>query len=189
VVDVASGKLFPGQYYDQETQLHYNYFRDYDASLGRYTQSDPIGLNGGLNTYLYAQANSLKYIDVNGLFGVAFVQGGRVLLGGLIGGAAVNGLQGTQDALENSGDDNIIPGPWPDQPGPKPDDIQDDDFITDDDVMDTCIEWKLSLKIRKAELEKDGVCPDEVEKQFMNNQIKNYNSACGSISGRLSRMK
>ncbi len=37
---------FPGQLYDEQTQLSYNYYRDYDANLGRYVQSDPIGLNG-----------------------------------------------------------------------------------------------------------------------------------------------
>src|SRR5207244_1371424 len=44
---------FPGQYADKETALAYNYFRDYDASLGHYVESDPIGLRGGLNTYVY----------------------------------------------------------------------------------------------------------------------------------------
>jgi RHS repeat-associated protein len=57
---------FPGQYFDKETNLHYNYFRDYDSTIGRYVQSDPIGLAGGFNTYLYALAKPLKYVDPDG---------------------------------------------------------------------------------------------------------------------------
>jgi len=56
-----------GQYFDRETNLHYNYFRDYDPSLGIYKQSDPIGLRGGLNTYVYVSASPLLHTDSRGL--------------------------------------------------------------------------------------------------------------------------
>jgi RHS repeat-associated protein len=58
---------FPGQYFDAETGLHYNYFRDYEPVTGRYVEPDPIGLRGGPNPFLYAGANSLKFIDPFGL--------------------------------------------------------------------------------------------------------------------------
>jgi RHS repeat-associated protein len=58
---------FPGQYYDQETGNYYNYFRDYDPTSGRYLQSDPIGLGGGLNTFVYIDSNPVNLIDIYGL--------------------------------------------------------------------------------------------------------------------------
>ena len=58
---------FSGQYFDTETGLHYNYFRDYDPQTGRYLSSDPIGLAGGLNTYGYALQNTLSLVDPLGL--------------------------------------------------------------------------------------------------------------------------
>lgn len=58
---------FPGQVSDRETNLYYNYFRDYDPNLGRYLESDPIGLAGGMNSYLYAEAAPTSTIDIWGL--------------------------------------------------------------------------------------------------------------------------
>lgn len=56
----------PGQYYDEETGLHYNLFRYYAPECGRFVSQDPIGLRGGLNSYTYVP-NPLKYIDPLGL--------------------------------------------------------------------------------------------------------------------------
>jgi RHS repeat-associated protein len=58
----------PGQYFDKETNLHYNYFRDYDPSIGIYKQSDPIGIDGGLNIYAYVR-DPLQETDRYGLMG------------------------------------------------------------------------------------------------------------------------
>jgi RHS repeat-associated protein len=70
----ATGKQFemnlrlPGQVYDAETGLHYNYYRDYNPDTGRYVTSDPIGLSGGMNPYTYVGSNPLAKIDPLGLY-------------------------------------------------------------------------------------------------------------------------
>jgi RHS repeat-associated protein len=58
---------FPGQRWDSATGLNYNYYRDFEPSTGRYSQSDPIGLEGGISTYGYANASPLVYADPDGL--------------------------------------------------------------------------------------------------------------------------
>ena len=61
------GLRFPGQFYDQRSKLNYNYFRDYDPNTGRYIESDPIGLAGGVNTYGYVGQNPVRASDALGL--------------------------------------------------------------------------------------------------------------------------
>ncbi|MEJ2285993.1 MAG: RHS repeat-associated core domain-containing protein, partial [Desulfobacterales bacterium] len=73
VISSSSGVVnnfrFAGQYFDFETNFHYNYFRYYSPLSGRYLRADPIGLAGGVNHYAYVSNNSIKLVDPMGLRG------------------------------------------------------------------------------------------------------------------------
>ncbi|MBI5694877.1 MAG: RHS domain-containing protein [Nitrospirae bacterium] len=71
VEDVTNNLRFPGQYFDAETGLHYNFHRYYDPETGRYISSDPIGLWGGVNLFEYADNNTINNYDNEGLFSTA----------------------------------------------------------------------------------------------------------------------
>ena len=70
---------YPGQYFDAESGLHYNYFRDYEPATGRYIESDPIGLAGGTSTYGYVGGSPLSAIDPFGRNATTLTWGIRLL--------------------------------------------------------------------------------------------------------------
>ena len=61
---------FPGHYRDPETELHQNWNRDYDPTLGRYITSDLIGLAARPNIYLYVEGHPASSSDPTGLVDV-----------------------------------------------------------------------------------------------------------------------
>ncbi len=66
--DVENNLRFPGQYFDAETGLHYNFHRYDDSEIGRYIKVDPIGFDGGdVNVYAYVWNNSIGAHDTKGL--------------------------------------------------------------------------------------------------------------------------
>jgi len=99
---VTNNLRFPGQYYDQETGLHYNYHRYYDPSLGRYLRADPIGVKGGINLFSYVNNNSINRTD---LFGLAectkcsYCPGGEWDIDQGVSGSAVVAIGGTANDI------------------------------------------------------------------------------------------
>jgi len=94
---VSNNLRYPGQYYDAETGLHYNWMRYYDPNTGRYVTWDPIGLAGGINFYVYVYGNPSRWMDSNGLAvgSATSLVTGSVMIGPAGGSISVGGVIGT----------------------------------------------------------------------------------------------
>jgi RHS repeat-associated protein len=90
---------FPGQYLDQESGLHYNWHRDYDAKTGRYLTSDPVGILAGINLFVYVDNRPLMNIDPFGLW----VHGFGIGASGCFFAAGSGGLLIVSDNVDNWG--------------------------------------------------------------------------------------
>lgn len=99
---------FPGQYFDAETGLNYNYFRDYDPAIGRYVQSDPEGLADGPSTYAYVRSSPLHAVDPKGRWlvipWIACAGGGCEALGVALGLGVFMSTPAGQDAAKEAAD-------------------------------------------------------------------------------------
>ena len=111
VANITLNLGFPGQYYDAETGNWNNGFRDYDSLHGRYVESDPIGLGGGVNTYAYVGNDPITGIDPLGLYCLKEWQI-RGIAGAAVG-AAIGGFAGSESgpgALLTAGAGAVING-------------------------------------------------------------------------------
>ena len=109
---ITNNFRFAGQYFDAETNTNYNYHRQYNPSGGNYTQTDPIGLAGGLNRQGYVNQNPINLIDPSGL----------TIYGGPAGGGQYQDFpppHGCRQAIQTRGGDIVGWKPC-DPPGPKP---------------------------------------------------------------------
>jgi RHS repeat-associated protein len=123
ISEVKFNLRYPGQYADEESGLFYNGFRTYSPTTGRYTQGDPIGLDGGWSRFGYAYQAPLMYTDPTGLFAPLVIPGVCAAGGCEAAGLALAAAAAAIADIIPSGDYS----PW------SPDPSVNDEFLRDRD--------------------------------------------------------
>jgi RHS repeat-associated protein len=175
---------FPGQYYDQETGHNYNYFRDYDPGTGRYDESDPIGLRGGLDTYDYALDNPIGNKDPTGRFvppPVPVIEGipgvGIAAAGGYLAGSALYAAfaKSIQDSLAQA-----FPGPA----GPPPPPAANDPNYGDGGCPPDCRKMRMALNAVYRALENYAQLQSNqgslvLWRNWFDSRVRSFERKCG----------
>jgi RHS repeat-associated protein len=155
---IASNLRFPGQYFDEETNTHYNWFRDYGPTIGRYRVSDPIGVAGGINLYTYANNTPTVFSDSTGKLPIAIPVIG--IVGGMILSVIINKILDGKNPIaggprgkeyDDYGLPLDTPSPpgwnWPTNPGPlsTPLPMEKEDSCTPERFNECREQWEVDV--------------------------------------------
>lgn len=184
---------FPGQYFDEESEQHYNWMRNYDPGVGRYTQSDPIGLSGGLNAFGYGLQNPARITDRSGQNPAILIAVGCSRFPQLCYAAAAVAIETTTGIMSTAIEaglgvlgaisDNIF-----DTDTPAANDAGACEVIGDNQpgAPSDCIVWKARVLAQKENAETLFlVTEDPLLIANVNAQIAAYNASCGNATGRI----
>jgi len=170
---------FPGQYYDAESNTHYNLNRTYNPSLGGYLESDPIGLDGGINTFTYVLNNPLKYNDPLGLCPLGGILCGTIGFGLLEGGIVLAGAWGLNNSMTDSSPSDLPAANDDRNPA-----VGDNNPT----APSSCAVWKAVTQSRKENAEmiyNMQQCPNPMVLANINRDIGAYNASCGNVTGKI----
>nr|MDU9044453.1 RHS repeat-associated core domain-containing protein [Candidatus Electrothrix aestuarii] len=177
VADIENNLRFPGQYYDAETGLHYNWNRYYDPETGRYIAADPIGLGGGMNLYAYVGSDPVNAVDPMGLMDATWGQVGTFTTGlvlaltpeGVTTAAGLTMMAGVLATIP--GDTPISPGDTPiSKPSPPPGPCNSDKCTCTSDITITDLAAGTTFSIGKASASA-STCKKAQDKLFLYAQM------------------